>query len=129
VLVADDHQDNADSLGMMLRVMGHEVRTAHDGYEAVQAAAAFRPEVALLDIGMPKMNGFEAARHIRERPWGREIALIAMTGWGQEEDRRRSLEAGFDQHVVKPVDPHRLQGLLVACLAQRRSPAPPPPPD
>jgi CheY-like chemotaxis protein len=78
----------------------------------VQAAAAFRPDVVLLDIGLPKMNGYEAARHIRRRPWGRPMTLIAVTGWGQEEDRRRALEAGCDEHLTKPVDPAALEKLL-----------------
>jgi CheY-like chemotaxis protein len=78
----------------------------------VQAAAAFRPDVALLDIGMPKMNGYEAARHIREQPWGKRMVLVAVTGWGQPEDRRRTAEAGFDHHLVKPVEPKALENLL-----------------
>ena len=90
---------------MMLRLMGHDIQTAHDGLEAVEAAATFRPDVVLLDIGMPKMNGYEAARHIREQPWGKGMVLVALTGWGQEEDKRRSIEAGFDHHLTKPVDP------------------------
>jgi CheY-like chemotaxis protein len=90
---------------------GHDVHTAHDGLEAVQAAATFRPEVVLLDIGMPRMNG-EAARQIRQQPWGKEMALIALTGWGQEEDKRRALEAGCDHHLTKPVDPTALEKLL-----------------
>jgi CheY-like chemotaxis protein len=112
--VADDLRDSADSLAMMLRLAGHEVRTAHDGLEAVQAAAAFRPEVALLDIGMPRMNGYEAARHIRQQPWGRGVVLVAVTGWGQEEDKRRAGEAGFDHHLTKPVDPAGLEKLLAS---------------
>ncbi len=112
VLVADDLRDSADSLALMLRLAGHEVQTAHDGLEAVQAAAAFRPDVALLDIGMPKMNGYEAARHIRQQPWGQRMVLIALTGWRQPEDRRRTVEAGFEHHLVKPVEPKALEELL-----------------
>jgi CheY-like chemotaxis protein len=112
ILVADDNRDATESMALVLRLMGHEIHTAHDGLEAVQAAASFRPEVVLLDIGMPKMNGYEAARHIREQPWGEEMALIALTGWGQEEDKRRALEAGFDHHLTKPVDPEVLETLL-----------------
>ena len=102
----------ADSLTMMLTMMGHDTQKAYDGLEAVQAAAAFRPDVVLLDIGLPKMNGYEAARHIRQQPWGRPMTLIAVTGWGQEEDRRRALEAGCDEHLTKPVDPAALEKLL-----------------
>jgi PAS domain S-box-containing protein len=112
VLVADDNVDAADSLGMMLRLMGHEVRTAHNGEEAVQTAEAFHPDVILLDIGMPKLNGYDACRAIRERPWGKGVVLVALTGWGQEEDKRRSKEAGFDRHLVKPVEPASVEKLL-----------------
>lgn len=104
ILVVDDLRDAADSMAMMLRILGHETRTAFDGLEAVQTAAAFRPQVVLLDIGLPKMNGYEAARRIRNEPWGGNVALVALTGWGQEEDKQRSLEAGFDHHLTKPVD-------------------------
>ena len=97
---------------MLLRMTGHQVHTAHDGLEAVGAAAAFRPDVVLLDIGLPKLNGYEAGRRIREQPWGKSVVLIAVTGWGQEDDRRRSHEAGFDHHMVKPVDFTALVGLL-----------------
>jgi CheY-like chemotaxis protein len=92
--------------------MGNEIRTAYDGEEAIIAAGTFRPEVVLLDIGLPKLNGYEACRQIRQQPWGKGIVLIAVTGWGQEEDRRRSHEAGFDKHLVKPVDPRSLMNLL-----------------
>src|SRR5262249_48350134 len=117
ILVADDNRDAADSLMLMLRLSGHEVLAAHDGQEAVEAAGWFRPDVALLDIGMPKRNGFEAARHIREQPWGRNVLLVAVTGWGQEEDKRRAAEAGFDYHLTKPVDPAALEKLLVTWKA------------
>jgi CheY-like chemotaxis protein len=119
ILVADDLRDSADSLALVLRLAGHEVQTAHDGLEAVQAAAAFRPEVALLDIGMPKMNGYEAARHIRQQPWGKRTVLIAVTGWGQEEDKRRATEAGFDHHLTKPVEPAALEKLLAGLKEAR----------
>ena len=105
VLVVDDKEDSAKSLGMLLEMTGNEVRIAHDGVAAVREAEQFRPHAALLDIGMPRMNGYEAARAIRREPWGRDIYLIALTGWGQEIDRFRSREAGFDQHLVKPVAP------------------------
>jgi len=112
ILVVDDNRDSADSLAMMLRMMGHEIDVAYDGLEAVQAAETLQPQVVLLDIGLPKMNGYEAARRIREQPWGKSMALIALTGWGQEEDKRRALESGFDHHLTKPVDAEDLEKLL-----------------
>jgi PAS domain S-box-containing protein len=112
ILVVDDNRDAADSLALMLQLTGHEVHTAHDGLEAVAAATKLKPDVVLLDIGMPHLNGFDAARLIRENLRGQETLLVALTGWGQEEDRRRSQEAGFDYHLVKPVDPAALQTLL-----------------
>ncbi|MGH8587062.1 MAG: ATP-binding response regulator [Gammaproteobacteria bacterium] len=112
ILVVDDNPDTADSLGMLLRMMGNEVHMAHDGLEAVGAAAAFRPDVVLLDLGLPKLNGYEAARRIREQDGGTDMVLVAVTGWGQEEDRRRSKEAGFDHHMTKPVEFAALQKLL-----------------
>jgi PAS domain S-box-containing protein len=112
ILVVDDNQDSAESLALLLELSGHEVRTAHDGVEGVEAAATFRPDVILLDIGLPKLNGYEAARRIREQQGGKQVVLVAVTGWGQEEDRRRSGEAGFDAHMVKPVDPNTLGTLL-----------------
>jgi CheY-like chemotaxis protein len=112
ILVVDDNRDSADSLGMLLRIKGNDVRTAYDGLEAVEAAAAFLPEMILLDIGLPKLNGYEVARRIRQQPRGREMMIVALTGWGQDDDRRLSLEAGFDFHVVKPVDLAALEILL-----------------
>ncbi len=112
ILVADDNEDSAASLAMMLQIMGNEVRTAKDGLQAVEAAAAFQPDVILLDIGMPRLNGYEACRRIREQPGGQKAVLIALTGWGQDEDKRRSAEAGFHHHLVKPVDPAALGELL-----------------
>jgi PAS domain S-box-containing protein len=112
ILVVDDLRDSADSMAMILETMGHETRTAYDGLEAVQTAAAFRPNIALVDIGLPKMNGYDVARHIRSEPWGGNVALVALTGWGQEEDKRRSLEAGFDHHLTKPVEAAVLEKLL-----------------
>jgi signal transduction histidine kinase/ActR/RegA family two-component response regulator len=108
VLVVDDNHDSADSLAALLKILGHEVTTAYDGAQAVETAAELRPEVVLLDIGMPVLDGFEACRRIREQPWGRDMHLIALTGWGQDDDRRRSREAGFDSHLVKPVDADEL---------------------
>jgi PAS domain S-box-containing protein len=112
ILVVDDNRDSADSLAMLLQLGGNEVETAYDGMEAVEAAERFRPDVALLDIGMPRMNGEAACRRIRERDWGEGMVLIALTGWGQEEDRLRTVDAGFDGHMVKPVDPAALMRLL-----------------
>ncbi|MCY7370056.1 MAG: response regulator, partial [Polaromonas sp.] len=114
VLVADDNQDAASTLSMLMEVMGHEVRTAHDGIEAVAMAEAFVPELILLDIGMPGIDGYEACRRIRKLPWGPQARIVAMTGWGQEDDRRRSHEAGFDQHLVKPADPAEIERLLIS---------------
>ncbi|MET0553932.1 MAG: ATP-binding protein [Vicinamibacteria bacterium] len=112
VLVADDNRDSADSLAVFLQISGHDVRTARSGREAVEMAAAFGPQVALLDIGMPGMNGYEVARHLRAQPGGDRLLLVAVTGWGQEEDKRLAREAGFDHHLRKPVDPDGLGRLL-----------------
>ena len=112
ILVVDDNKDSADSLAMLLTLQGSEVRTAYDGLEAVEAAAAFQPDVILSDIGMPGLDGYQAAQRIREQHHGKRVVLIAMTGWGQEEDKRRSMEAGFDFHLVKPVDLAVLDRLL-----------------
>jgi PAS domain S-box-containing protein len=104
ILIADDNVDSAESLAMLLRLQGHQVEVVHDGVEALGRLAEFRPHFALIDIGMPKINGYEVARRTRAEPWGASISLIALTGWGQEQDRREALEAGFDHHWVKPVD-------------------------
>jgi DNA-binding response OmpR family regulator len=112
VLVVDDNEDAAMSLAMMLDVMGYEVRTAHDGLEAVRAADEFQPEAALLDIGLPHLSGYDVARHIRGNR-GREVLLVAITGWGTAEDVKRSHEAGFDHHFTKPADPERLKTILL----------------
>ena len=112
VLIADDLRDSADSLALLLETMGHEVHVAYDGEEAFQAIEDLRPEVALLDLGMPKMSGYDVCRRIREMPWGRQVTLIAQSGWGQDEDRRRTRDAGFDHHIVKPIDPAALDALL-----------------
>jgi len=109
VAVVDDNEDSAEGIAMLLRLDGHDVATAHDGLEAVALAERFRPEVVFLDIGLPGINGYEAARRIRALPGGREIRLVALTGWGQQEDRRKSAEAGFDRHLVKPVEPGDLE--------------------
>ena len=122
ILVVDDNRDSADGLALLLELGGDEVRTAYDGLAAVEAAAQFRPEAVLMDIGMPTLNGYDAARRIREQPWGRDVLLIALTGWGQDEDRRLSLEAGFDVHLTKPVD-HRMLTRLLAGRLEGAEPA------
>ena len=112
VLVVDDNQDAADSLATILGILGHEVRAAHDGVAGVAAAAEFRPDVVLMDLGMARLNGYEAARRIRAEPWGRRPFLVALSGWGADEDRRRTRDAGFDRHLVKPVDLDALTRLI-----------------
>ncbi|WP_439623146.1 PAS domain S-box protein [Gemmata sp.] len=112
ILVVDDNVDGADSLATMLGAMGNETRTAHDGLEAVAAAEAFRPDVILMDIGMPKLNGYDACRRIRQQPRGKTVIVVAQTGWGQDDDKRKSRDAGFNFHMVKPVDPAALQTML-----------------
>jgi two-component system CheB/CheR fusion protein len=119
VLVVDDNNDSADSLAMWLELAGHEVRTAYDGPQALAAAAELRPQVILLDIGMPGMSGYDVARRLRQHPATRDVLLLAMTGWGQDEDRRLSREAGFDEHLVKPLDPQLLKDLLARLAARR----------
>jgi len=112
ILVVDDNQDSATTLAMLLELSGHEVHTANDGLEAVEAAGTFRPHVVLLDIGLPNLNGYEAARQIREQPWGKDMVLVALTGWGQEESRQKSRDAGFNGHLTKPVDFPSLEKLI-----------------
>jgi PAS domain S-box-containing protein len=114
VLVVDDNRDSAESIALLAEIWGHEVLTAHDGPSALETAAAHRPDVVLLDIGLPGMDGYEVARRLREGRGEGEMVLIAMTGYGMEEDRRRSREAGFDHHLVKPVDPEALRSLLAS---------------
>jgi len=104
VLVVDDNQDSADSLAMLLRSLGHEVHTAGDGIAAIECAERVRPDAVLLDLGMPRLNGCDAAKAIRQQPWGGAVLLVAQTGWGQEEDRQRTAAAGFDLHLTKPID-------------------------
>ncbi|HEU5181711.1 MAG TPA: ATP-binding protein, partial [Candidatus Polarisedimenticolia bacterium] len=122
ILIVDDNKDAADSLGMLMRMLGHEVHTAHDGLEAVGAAATFQPEVVLLDIGLPKLSGYEAAGRIREQKGLTGVRLVALTGWGQSEDRRRSQEAGFDFHLTKPVEIDLLQEILAQPISEVASP-------
>jgi CheY-like chemotaxis protein len=112
ILVVDDSKVQAKSLSMLLELMGHEVRLAYDGPSALQLAAEFIPDVALIDVGLPGMNGYEIARRIREQPELRHMVLIAQTGWGREEDRETSRQAGFDHHLPKPIDHQLLEKIL-----------------
>ncbi len=112
ILVVDDNVDAADSLGLLLEILGNEVRLAYDGEAGVESAGAFRPAVVLCDIRMPKLNGYDAARRVRSEPWGRDMVLVALTGWGQETDRQKCTEAGFNQHLLKPVEAAALMNLL-----------------
>jgi CheY-like chemotaxis protein len=114
VLIVDDNEDAAASLALLLGITGNETHMVHDGLEAIEAIERLRPDIVLLDIGLPKLSGHDVCRRVRQAPWGRDIVLIALTGWGQEEDRRQSREAGFDGHLVKPVDHAALVELLRA---------------
>ena len=116
ILIVDDNRDAATSLGMLLQLGGCETEMAFDGLSAVETGARFHPDVILMDIGLPGIDGYEAAQRIRREPWGQPVMLIAVTGWAQEEDRERSKQAGFDAHLVKPVD----HAALVKLLAQPR---------
>jgi signal transduction histidine kinase len=118
ILIVDDNRDSAASLSIMLKLMGHDTGTAYDGEEAVAAVGEFRPDVILLDIGLPKLNGYDACRRIREQPGGEKLFIIAQTGWGQEDDRQRSQDVGFDHHLVKPID----TGVLMKLLSECRTP-------
>jgi PAS domain S-box-containing protein len=120
VVVADDNHDAAQSMAMMLELMGAQAEAVFDGQEALDAAARSRPDLAILDLGMPRLGGEEVARCIRSAGWGGEMVLVALTGWGQDEDRQRSLDAGFDHHLVKPVDAAAIRRLLVEVAARRR---------
>ena len=118
VLVVDDNEDAANSLATLLEVMGYDVRTAYDGPEGIEAADTFHPAVALLDIGLPRLSGYDIARHVRQH-LGQDVLLVAITGWGQDEDRRRAREAGFDHHFTKPADFDALLALIDTELRQR----------
>ncbi|HEX5715718.1 MAG TPA: PAS domain S-box protein [Thermoanaerobaculia bacterium] len=117
ILVVDDHRDSAASMALMLQLMGNEVHTAHDGVEAFESAERLRPQVVLMDVGMPRLNGYETTRRIREQPWGRDMIVIALTGWGQDVDRAKSKEAGCDGHLVKPVNLPDLEKILAELQA------------
>ena len=112
ILVIDDNRDSADCLAMLLDALGHETATAYDGERALASVDSFSPDVILLDIGLPGMSGYEICRRLRDRPGGDDLVIFAQTGWGQDEDRRRTQEAGFDYHFVKPVDPAELLARL-----------------
>jgi PAS domain S-box-containing protein len=112
ILVADDNRDAAHTLAMLLRLDGHEVRAVHDGVEALATGDSFEPQLVLLDIGMPLLDGYATARQIQQRPWGKEAHLVALTGWGLEEDRRRAMAAGFHDHLVKPTEPAALKAVI-----------------
>ncbi len=114
ILVADDNRDAAESLAALLGFLGHEPAVAHDGAEAFECLAQGRFRAAILDIGMPKLNGYDVARKVREQPWGRDLLLIALTGWGQSEDKQRAYDAGFDRHLTKPVDLDQLTAVLTS---------------
>jgi PAS domain S-box-containing protein len=118
ILVVDDNRDSAASMASLLRLLGNDVRTAHDGIEAVNAAEEFRPDLILMDVGMPRLSGYEATRRIRARPWGRSVIIIALTGWGQEVDRIQSREFGCNGHLVKPVDLAELKQFLTSVQNQ-----------
>jgi CheY-like chemotaxis protein/two-component sensor histidine kinase len=120
ILVVDDNQDSADCLALLLEMKGNDVRTAHDGREALGAAEAFRPDVIFLDLGMPGLDGHAVCRQLRTQAWGRALPIVALTGWSQEEDRRQSQESGFTHHLVKPAEPAVLERLLADL------PSPPP---
>jgi PAS domain S-box-containing protein len=122
VLVVDDNEDVLHSTSRLIRALGNEVCEASDGAEAIEVAARFRPDVILMDLGMPRLNGYEAARRIREEPWGEDAVLVATSGWGQDDDRRRTKECGFDHHLVKPLALAELQSVLVEPLPKRSAP-------
>ena len=125
ILVADDNNDAVEALALQLQLAGHDVRTANDGMEALEVAESFAPQVVLLDPGMPRMDGYETARQIRRRSWGRGATLVALTGWGQQQDRQRTSAAGFDVHLVKPVTEFDLFHAIASARAgQSTSPGP-----
>jgi CheY-like chemotaxis protein len=118
VLIADDNRDGAEIMAMLLAHSGYEVHLAHTGPDAVAKAAEQRPDFAVLDIGMPGLTGYDVARSIRRQPWGAAVTLIAVTGWGQEDDKRKAKEAGFDHHLTKPIDPGALEQLMTSTASK-----------
>lgn len=121
ILVVDDNRDTAESLALLLQITGNETYTAYDGEDAIIAVEKYKPDVVLLDLGLPKLNGFDACRRIRQQAWGKDIVLVALTGWGGEDDRRRSKDAGFDEHMVKPVELAAVEKLLASLPAEHES--------
>ena len=112
VLVVDDNHDAATSLSMLVSLLGHDVRTGFDGVEALDMANEFHPDLVLLDLGMPRMDGYEACRRLRAQPWCAQTVVVAVTGWGRDDDRQRTRMAGFDRHLIKPVAPDVITGIL-----------------
>src|SRR6185503_10970124 len=121
VLVVDDNRDAAESLALVLGFSGYDVITAFSGNEALEAGARERPNAAIVDIGMPGMSGHEVARRMRLEAWGRHSALVALTGWGQDQDKQAALAAGFDEHLTKPVDPDHVERVLATRLQSGRT--------
>ena len=119
VLVVDDNLDNAESLSMFVRLLGYEVETAHDGLQAIEVAQRFAPDLVLLDIGLPKLDGYEVAQRLRAEATCKAACLVAITGWGRDEDNDRAMQAGFDHHLTKPVDPAVLESLIAKTCATR----------
>jgi PAS domain S-box-containing protein len=124
ILVVDDNEDSANSLAMLLKLMGHVTRAAYDGIQALADAQDFCPDLIFLDIGLPKVDGYEVCRQLREQGWGANVHVVALTGWGQAEDRQKSADAGFDEHLVKPVDHHVLGRILAEYAEKRRIASP-----
>jgi CheY-like chemotaxis protein len=112
ILVVDDNKDAAESLRLLLQILGGDVRTAYDGVEALQLAEQFLPHAIVLDIGLPKLDGYSAARHIRAQAWGKETVLVAVSGWCRDEDRLKSVDAGFNGHLAKPVDAEQIRNMI-----------------
>jgi DNA-binding response OmpR family regulator len=119
ILIADDNEDAAESLCILLQMSGAEVRTVNGGAQAVEVASTFRPNIVFLDIGMPRLNGLDTARQIRKQSWGSDMFLVALSGWGTEEDKRHAAKAGFDEHLTKPANPLEIEN-LVSDLCSRR---------
>jgi CheY-like chemotaxis protein len=126
ILVVDDNRDAADTCAMLLEASGHHVQTAYTGRQALELARTFRPHALLLDIGLPDIDGYKLAGQVRATPWGRSAILVAVTGWGQEQDRLRAVAAGFDQHLVKPISAETLESLLQSFAHGTAAPQPPP---
>ena len=112
MLIVDDNRDSADTMGMLQQMQGHEVRVAYDGQQGLSVAGEFTPDVILLDIGLPRMDGYEVARRLRQLPSLKDAFIVAMTGYGSESDRARSLDAGFNEHLVKPTDLEQIRKIL-----------------